>query len=77
MMCAACLLLFLPHQFQTLAGDCSMSSPPIDCHHQQQTQQTFHLQLLRLAFPDATNIEAARTACGQQPDPHRRREGRR
>ena len=27
-------------------------------HHQQQTQQTFHVQLLRLAYPETTNIEA-------------------
>ena len=27
-------------------------------HHQQQTQQTFHVQLLRLAYPAATNVEA-------------------
>ena len=29
----------------------------LDPHHQQQTQQTFHVQLLRLAYPDAINIE--------------------
>jgi len=31
---------------------------PDHSHHQRQTQQTFHVQLLRLAYPDATNIEA-------------------
>ena len=27
-------------------------------HHQQQTQQTFHVQLLHLAYPDGTNVQA-------------------
>ena len=29
-------------------------------HHQQQTQQTFHVQLRRLAYPDVTSIPTAR-----------------
>ena len=32
---------------------------------QQQTQQTFHFQLRRLAYPNATNIEAVAAVCGQ------------
>ncbi len=34
-------------------------------------QQTFHVQLLRLAYLDATNIATGAATCGQQPDPHR------
>ena len=54
---------------------CQVHHPRDHPHHQQQTQQTFHVQLLRLAYPDATNIEVGAEACGQQPDPHRRQEG--
>ena len=35
-----------------------------DSLHQQQTQQTFDVQLLRLADPDATNIEAGASKPG-------------
>ena len=34
-------------------------------------------QLLRHTYPDATNIEAGAHSVWQQPDPHRRQEGRR
>ena len=30
-------------------------------HHQQQTQQTFHVQLLRLAYPDGSSVPGARS----------------
>ena len=30
----------------------------------------FHVQLLRLAYPNATNREAGAAASGQGPDPH-------
>ena len=50
---------------------CWGASPPDHPHHQQQTQQTFHFQLLRLAHPDATNTEAGahrvRRATGPAP----------
>ena len=62
--CCRCFLPLIPYRPPT----------PDHPHHQQQAQQTFHVQLLRSAYPDATNREAAAAACGQQPDPHRRQE---
>ena len=47
---------------------------PDHLHNQQQIRQTFRVRLPRLAYPDATKIEAAAAAHGLEPD--RRREGR-
>ncbi|MAV36747.1 MAG: hypothetical protein CMJ59_14970 [Planctomycetaceae bacterium] len=38
-------------------------------HHQQQTQQTFHVRLLRQAYPEATNREADATDAWPGPGP--------
>jgi hypothetical protein len=47
------------HRTRTIRLLGSFVTPtPDHAHHQQQTQQTFHVQLLRFAYPDATNIEA-------------------
>jgi hypothetical protein len=39
-------------------GILARTSSPLSRPPRQQTQQTFHFQVLRLACPDATNIEA-------------------
>lgn len=53
-----------PPREQTVTGDCSISSPPIDCHHRSQTQQMFAVRPLCWARPDVTNIEGGVVACG-------------
>ena len=53
-----------------------LSNPtPDDPHHQQLTQQTFHVQLLRLAYPDATNIETGASGVWPQTRTGGRRGG--
>ena len=45
-------------------------------HHQQQTQQTFHVQLLRLAYPDGSSVPGARCSqlrCVKSEDNYTRR----
>ena len=47
-----------PHSNRPFAGERHAYPHTRPSHHQQQTQRTFHFQLVRLAYPEATNIEA-------------------